>query len=61
MEVDSKFILNFIQFLQDQLPSLPPLGIMGYALNMIFTRAIVLNPDGEIKELYRLSLGPQTR
>jgi hypothetical protein len=26
MEVGSRFILNFVQFLQDQLPSLPPLN-----------------------------------
>jgi hypothetical protein len=29
VEVGHKFILNSIQFLQDQLPSLPPLRIMG--------------------------------
>jgi hypothetical protein len=38
MEVDSKFILNSIQFLRDQLPSLPPLGIMGKKYEVVLKR-----------------------
>ena len=51
MEVDSTFILNFIQFLQDQLPSLPPLVITGVKYT-VFGKIVIKNK----KEIYRVFL-----